>query len=196
MGAHIVAEHRAPRASGARGDAMSPVTRCLVRPDTYRDSVVLMLVAAELALAFTVLIGAGLLTKSFARVTAIDPGFSIDHRLTVRVSLPLARYPAAPQRMAFYTQLFDRLSALPGVQAAGGVSELPFSDMRNMGTFEIEGRTLSRGTDLPHADWRSASPGYFSAMNVGLVAGRFFEFRDAGDAPLHHRIEARPFSSA
>jgi predicted permease len=141
-----------------------------------------LLVAAELALTFTVLIGAGLLTRSFARVTAVDPGFSVDHRLTVRVSLPVARYPAAPQRMAFYTQLFDRLSALPGVQAAGGVSELPLSDMRNMGTFEIEGRALARGADLPHADWRSATPGYFSAMNVGLVAGRFFEYRDAGDA--------------
>ena len=142
-----------------------------------------LLVAVELALAFAVLVGAGLLTRSFARVTAIDPGFGVDHRLTVRVSLPLARYPAAPQRMVFYSQLFDRLSALPGVRAAGGVSELPLSDMRNMGTFEIEGRVVSRGADLPHADWRSASPAYFSAMNVALVAGRFFEYRDAGDAP-------------
>jgi len=140
------------------------------------------LVAAELALAFAVLVGAGLLTRSFARVTAVDPGFGVDHRLTVRMSLPLARYAAAPQRMAFYTQLFDRVSALPGVRGAGGVSELPLSDLRNMGTFEIEGRAVSRGADLPHADWRSASPGYFRAMSVGLVAGRFFEDRDAGDA--------------
>ena len=142
-----------------------------------------LLVASELALAFAVLVGAGLLTRSFARVTAVDPGFGVDHRLTVRVSLPLARYPAAPQRMVFYSQLFDRLSGLPGVRAAGGVSELPLSDMRNMGTFEIEGRVVPRGADLPHADWRSASPAYFSAMNVALVAGRFFEYRDAGDAP-------------
>jgi len=142
-----------------------------------------VLVVAELALAFAVLVGAGLLTKSFARVMAVDPGFGVDHRLTVRVSLPLARYPAAPQRIAFYAQLFDRLSALPGVRGAGGVSELPLSDMRNMGTFEIEGRFLPPGADLPHADWRSASPGYFKAMNVGLVDGRVFEDRDAGGAP-------------
>src|SRR6185295_16739405 len=140
------------------------------------------LVAAELALAFAVLVGAGLLTRSFARVTAVDPGFGVDHRLTVRVSLPLARYAAAPQRMAFYTQLFDRVSALPGVRGAGGVSELPLSDLKNMGTFEIEGRAVPRGADFPHADWRSASPGYFKAMSVGLAAGRFFEDRDAGDA--------------
>jgi putative ABC transport system permease protein len=141
------------------------------------------LVATELALAFAILVGAGLLTRSFAKVMAVDPGFGVDHRLTVRVSLPVARYPAAPQRMAFYEQLFDRLAALPGVRNAGGVSELPLSDMKNMGTFEIEGRALPRGADMPHADWRSVSPGYFKAMSVGLVAGRFFEDRDAGDAP-------------
>ena len=142
-----------------------------------------LLVASELALAFAVLIGAGLLVRSFASVIAVDPGFSVDHRLTVRVSLPVARYPGAPQRTAFYTQLFDRLAALPGVRGVGGVSELPLSDMGNMGTFEIEGRVLPRGADYPHADWRSASPGYFKAMNLGLVAGRFFEYRDAGGAP-------------
>ena len=142
-----------------------------------------VLVAGELALAFGVLVGAGLLTKSFARVMAVDPGFSVDHRLTVRVSLPAARYPAPPQRLAFYAQLFDRLAALPGVLGAGGVSELPLSDMKNMGTFEIEGRPLSRGADLPHADWRSASPGYFKAMNLGLVTGRFLEDRDGSTTP-------------
>ena len=141
------------------------------------------LVAAQLALAFAVLVGAGLLTRSFARVTAVDPGFGVDHRLTLRVSLPLARYPAAPQRMAFYQQLLDRMPALPGVRGAGGVSELPLSDLKNMGTFEIEGRVVPRGTEFPHADWRSASPGYFKAMGIGLVGGRFFEDRDTGGAP-------------
>ena len=81
-----------------------------------------LLVAGELAVAFSVLVGAGLLMRSFARVTAVDPGFGIDHRLTLRVSLPLARYRDGPQRAAFYAQLFERLTALPGVRAAGGVS--------------------------------------------------------------------------
>ena len=141
------------------------------------------LVAAELALAFSVLVGAGLLVRSFARVTAVDPGFGIDHRLTLRISLPLARYRNAPQRAAFYAQLFERLSAVPGVRAVGGVSELPLGDMRNMGTFEIDGRPTPRGADLPHADWRSASPRYFNAISLSLVAGRLFEERDGADAP-------------
>jgi putative ABC transport system permease protein len=142
-----------------------------------------LLVAAELALAFSVLIGAGLLVRSFARVMAVDPGFAVDHRLTLRLALPAARYDAAPQRLAFYTRLLDRLSALPGVKEAGAVSELPLGDMKNMGTFEIEGRALPRGADLPHADWRSASPRYFTAIGVGLVAGRLFDERDRPDAP-------------
>ena len=142
-----------------------------------------LLVAAELAVAFSVLVGAGLLMRSFARVTAVDPGFGIDHRLTLRISLPLARYRDAPQRAAFYAQLFERLSAVPGVRAAGGVSELPLGDMANMGTFEIEGRPAPSRADLPHADWRSASPRYFNAISLGLSAGRLFDERDGADAP-------------
>jgi len=142
-----------------------------------------LLVAAELALAFSVLIGAGLLVRSFARVIAVDPGFAVDHRLTLRVALPIARYETPTQRLAFYTRLLDRLSALPGVRDAGAVSELPLGDMKNMGTFEIEGRALPRGADLPHADWRSASPRYFTAIGVGLVAGRVFDGRDGAEAP-------------
>jgi putative ABC transport system permease protein len=95
----------------------------------------------------------------------------------------LARYRDAPQRAAFYAQLFERLSALPGVRAAGGVSELPLGDMANMGTFEIEGRPAPSRADLPHADWRSASPRYFNAINLGLRAGRLFDERDGADAP-------------
>jgi putative ABC transport system permease protein len=144
-----------------------------------------LLVVGELALAFSVLVAAGLLVRSFAHVAAVDPGFAVERRLSVRVSLPVARYTKIP-RAAFYEQFFDRLSSIPGVRAAGGVSELPFSDMKNMGTFEIQGRHPP-GADLsamPHADWRSASGGYFSAMGIRLVDGRLFDSRDVGSAPL------------
>ena len=141
-----------------------------------------VLVAAELALAFSVLVGAALLVRGFARVVSVDPGFSPEGRLTVHVSLPASRYPNGPERAAFYDRLLDRLAALPGVQNAGGVSELPFGDMNNMGTFEIEGRPTPAGADEPHADWRSASPRYFPSMGLGLVAGRLFDARDAGTA--------------
>src|SRR5262249_30040010 len=119
-----------------------------------------------------------LLVRSFARVTAVDPGFDVDQRVTIRLSLPAARYRDAPQRAAFYAQLVERLSALPGVRAAGAVSELPLGGANNMGTFDIESRPAPRGADLPHADWRSASPRYFSAINIRLVAGRVFDDRD------------------
>ena len=142
-----------------------------------------LLVAAELALAFTVLVGAGLLVRSFARVAAVDPGFGIEDRLTLRVALPAVRYRDSPQRAAFYARLFERLAAVPGVRAAGAVSELPLGTTGNMGTFDIEGRPTPRGGDQPHADWRSASPRYFNAMGIALVAGRVFDERDGAGSP-------------
>jgi putative ABC transport system permease protein len=142
-----------------------------------------LIVVAEIALAFAVLVGAGLLVRSFARVLSVDPGFDVDGRVTIRVSLPVARYRDVPQRAAFYAQLFDRLSTLPGVRAAGAVSELPLGGANNMGTFEIETRPAPRGGDLPHADWRSASPQYFAAMGITRIAGRLFDDRDGASAP-------------
>jgi predicted permease len=142
------------------------------------------LVVAEVALAFAVIVGAGLLVRSFARVTAVDPGFAVPHRLTMRVTLPVARYPAdTTRRAAFYDQLFERLSGLPGVAAVGGVSELPLGELRNMGSFNIQGRPTPRGQDEPHGDWRSASSGYFRAMGIALVRGRLFSDRDGAATP-------------
>ena len=142
-----------------------------------------LLVAVELALAFAVLVGAGLLMQSFAHVTAIDPGFAVEKRLTVRVSLPVARYRAGPQRAAFYAQLLERLSALPGVRAAGAVSELPLGELRNMGSFDVREKPTPRGQEGPHGDWRSASPDYFRAMGIALVHGRLFVESDGDGAP-------------
>ena len=142
-----------------------------------------VIVAAEMAIAFAVLVGAGLLVRSFARVTDVNPGFDADHRLTIRVSLPVARYRDASQRAAFYAGLFDHLATLPGVVAAGAVSELPLGGANNMGTFDIASRPTVRGGDPPHADWRSASPRYFTAMNIRLLAGRGFDDGDGVGAP-------------
>jgi predicted permease len=142
-----------------------------------------LLVAAELALAFSVLVGAGLLVRSFERVLSVDPGFRVDHRLTIRLSLPPLRYPDSAARAPFYAEMLDRMAALPGVQEAGAVSELPFGDSANMGTFDIQSQPVARGGELPHADWRSASPRYFPAIGLGLVSGRLFDARDAADSP-------------
>jgi putative ABC transport system permease protein len=141
-------------------------------------------VVVEVALTFAVIVGAGLLVRSVARITDVDPGFTVAHRLTLRVTLPVSRYPReTTRRAAFYSQLFERLSALPGVVAAGGVSELPLGELRNMGTFDIQNKPVPPGQDDPHGDWRSASAGYFRAMGISLVRGRLFSDRDAADAP-------------
>jgi predicted permease len=145
-----------------------------------------VLVVAEVALAFSVVVGAGLLVRSFARLTAVDPGFAVSHRLTMRVTLPVSRYPRdTTRRAAFFAQLFEQLSRVPGVSAAGGVSELPLGELKNMGTFEIQRRPTPPGQEHPHGDSRSASPGYFRAMGIGLVRGRVFEDRDgAASSPV------------
>ena len=153
-----------------------------------------LIVAAEMALAFAVLVGAGLLVRSFARVIDVSPGFDADRRVTIRVSLPLARYRDAPQRAAFYTELFDRFAALPHVLAVGAVSELPLGGANNMGTFDIASRPTVRGGDQPHADWRSASPRYFTAMNIRLVAGRLFDDRDGAGAARVALVDERASS--
>ena len=97
-------------------------------------------------------------------------------------SLPEARYAVPAQGPAFWSALFERLPVVPGIRNAGGVSELPLSNWRNMGTFETEGRTFARA-DRPHANWRSVSAGYFATMGIAVVDGRPFGARDAYGSP-------------
>ena len=139
------------------------------------------LVVAEVSLAFVVVVSAALLVKSLVRLTAVDPGFGIDERLTVRLTLPLARYPTRPQRHTFYTRFFDELRSVRGVRSVGGVSELPLSTQRNMASFDVEHRAVPPGQLEPHADMRSATPEYFEAMGIRLLRGRSFDSRDRAD---------------
>jgi len=140
------------------------------------------LVIAEVALAFVVVVSAALLVKSLVKLTAVDPGFVIDERLTVRLTLPVARYSTRPQRHEFYTRFFEELRAVPDVRAAGGVSELPLSNQRNMATFEVEHKTIPPGQPEPHADMRSATSDYFEAMGIRLLRGRAFDGGDRSDS--------------
>ena len=139
-------------------------------------------VVGQVAMAFALLVGGGLLVKSFRAMMAIDPGYRVDRRLTFLVSLPEARYPDRPQRAAFWSALFDRLPHVSGVRHAAGVSELPLSHWQNMGTFEIEGRNFSRA-DRPHAYWRSVSAGYFATMDIAVADGRPFSAHDGYGSP-------------
>ncbi|MGE0887196.1 MAG: ABC transporter permease [Blastocatellales bacterium] len=140
-----------------------------------------VLVVAEIALALAVLVGAGLLVKSFMRVQEVNPGFNPQGLLTMSLSLPDFKYSEAPQRANFYKQLIHDVSALPGVQSAGAVSVLPLSGQGSSGSFTIEGRDVPRGQSSPHGARWAATPDYFKTMGIPIIRGRYFEERDTAD---------------
>ncbi len=133
-----------------------------------------VLVAGEVALSMMLLIGAGLLLKSFERLRAVDPGFSAPRALTMGFSLPKAQYPTPAQRVSFYETLITRLRALPGVEGAGIVSTLPLNDHFSDSTFDIIGRPPLPPGQYLDALFRGADPGYFQAMGIPLKRGRIF----------------------
>ncbi len=135
------------------------------------------LVVVEVAFAAVLVIAAGLLIRSFARVTSVDPGFRAENVLALEIVLPESKYPRE-KRAAFHNSVLERLETLPGVTAAGGVSNMPMSGEENIETLNIEGRPAPEPEDFPLADFRSASPGYFEAIGIRLVRGRVFEARD------------------
>jgi putative ABC transport system permease protein len=137
------------------------------------------LVIAEVALALVLLIGSGLLVRSFRQVLAIDPGFEPDGVLTAQLSLPGAVYPTDTTVAAFHGRLLAELRALPGVDAAGVISHLPLGGASISGALEIEGK----GEDSGYAAYRVASDGYFEAMGIPIVRGRGFTDRDVVGTP-------------
>jgi putative ABC transport system permease protein len=141
-----------------------------------------LLVVAEIALTLILLIGGGLMLKSLVRLLQVDPGFRPDNLLTMQLSLPDCRYREAQQVRGFYRQVLERVKALPGVQSAGLVSELPVSSSGSSGSFAIEGRpTLPRG-QAPLAEIRAASPEYLQTLGIPLRTGRYFSERDTAES--------------
>jgi putative ABC transport system permease protein len=140
------------------------------------------LVVFEVAIALFVLIGAGLMIKSFMRLSEIDPGFKPGNVLTMQVALTQGKYPDAIQRVNFFRQLIHRLEALPGVQAAGTISQLPMSGQNNDTRFSIEGKPDDRDNPT-YANSRVASPDYFRALGIPLLKGRYFSEADSETAP-------------
>ncbi|HJR61894.1 MAG TPA: ABC transporter permease [Vicinamibacterales bacterium] len=134
------------------------------------------LVVAEVALSVALLIGAGLLLRSFARLQQVEPGFEIDRLVTMRVNLPRTAYPAAADARAFYERLLSLVGALPGVRAAATSSGVPLTSGNTMSELRIPGQTTTPGVPVS-ADWRLVSPGYFASMNIPL-RGRDFDQRD------------------
>ena len=132
------------------------------------------LVVAEVALAVVVLIGAGLLMRSFARLRSADPGFQPSGLLTLRVPLAGGRNAAPDRRIAFFQQVADRVATLPGVRAVGAVNGLPLTGLGGGSTFAVDGRPAPPPEQRPVALLRSATSAYFRTMGIPLLAGRAF----------------------
>jgi putative ABC transport system permease protein len=137
-----------------------------------------VLVTAQVTFAFVLLIGAGLLLASFQRVLAVSPGFSPDHVLTGIVSPPPSRYASNAQLRTFWNSVVDRVSALPGVQAAGAVTNLPFGGNYSDSVILAEGYTMAPGESLISPYQVEITPGYFDAMGIPLKRGRRFTASD------------------
>ena len=142
-----------------------------------------LLVVSEIALSLVLLVGAGLMIKSFWRLLNVDPGFDPNNVLTAQIALPQSRYPQFQQVDAFYKQLLERVESLPGVQSAGTVTVLPLSGSNSNASFEIEGRPRVSDDVRQNADYRMISEDYFRAMGVPLLKGRYFLESDREGAP-------------
>ena len=135
------------------------------------------LATVQIALASTLLLGAGLMTRSVRELLAVDPGFRSDHVLTMRVLLPESKYPEARNRVAFFDRLMEGLSRVPGVVSSGATSGLPFRGLPIGTTFSIEGRPSPGEANLPVADIRIIAGQDFETMEISR-AGRVFGPRD------------------
>ncbi|MDB4965443.1 MAG: transporter permease [Myxococcales bacterium] len=145
------------------------------------------LVIAEVGLSMVLLVGTGLMLRSFLQLREVKPGFRPDHVLTLRVSLPTPNGTAADADTARYAAFFaratKRLAELPGVQAAGGITLLPLDGDSTDNSFEIENYVPRSPGDLPDNEVREVTPGYFTAMGVPLLAGRLLAESDDKGAP-------------
>jgi putative ABC transport system permease protein len=141
-----------------------------------------LLVISEVALSLVLLIGAGLMIRSFARLLAVDPGFKTDHVLTAFVSLPVAKYSEREAQVAFFDRLLDRLRNVPGVTAAGVVTDIPLYGGSSTG-FDVDRRPAALPGQRAMTDYRMINPDYFAAMGMRILKGRAFSSHDTETAP-------------
>ena len=137
------------------------------------------LVIGEVALALVLLVGAGLMTRSFARLLQVDPGFEPNNVVAAQVFLPTAKYRERHRLVQFYEDVLARLRSTPGVTAASAVSALPMNEVGAASAlpFTVEGRQPPP-TEDPLADVRIVAPSYFETMRIALLEGRFLDVRD------------------
>jgi predicted permease len=142
-----------------------------------------VLVVSELALSVMLLIGAGLLVRSFMRLQQVPPGFDPTNVLTLELTMTGRKYAEPQAALETYRLFWQRLGQLPGVRAAGGVSALPLSQMMAWGPITVEGRVPAAGEKFINVDIRVASGDYFEAMQIPLRQGRLFDEHDVRTNP-------------
>ena len=142
-----------------------------------------LLVVSEVSLATILLVGSGLFIRTFVGLQQMDPGFDPHQILTLRISLPGAKYPNDARQREFFEGLIQRLSAVPEIRHAGTVSELPLTSYSNSASVVFEGRPTPPPGMRPWVPFTSASSGYFRAMGIPLIQGRDFDARDGPDNP-------------
>jgi predicted permease len=150
-----------------------------------------LLVIGEVGLSVLLLIGSGLLIRSYARLQHVSPGFNPSGVLTMELTLTGARYPGAEAIRQSYKRLWESLDTIPGVTAAGGVTALPMSNFFAWGPITIEGRPPVPGEAFINADMRTVFGDYFDAMQIPLIRGRLFTPADTPDQPRAVIIDER-----
>ena len=165
--APLVSLLRSDLAAGARDAGLSGNDR---GAHTFSNA----LVVVQIALCFALLVGAGLLTKSFYRMQAEGPGFGADGLLTAKVDLPQARYADADSQARFFDRVLAALGALPGVTSVGYTSALPFGGDGLAASVSVDGYEVPAGASPPIAMMQSISDGYLPALDIPLVQGRNF----------------------
>jgi putative ABC transport system permease protein len=170
-------------ARGSLNDALKQSGRSgiSVAGSRLRDALVVVEVAAALVL----LVGAGLMLQTLARLGAVDVGFRPDHLFTARTLPPVNKYPTSGARQAFGERILEGVRTLPGVESAAYVSTLPFLSLGNMRGFQVEGRPVDPvDPNAPTALYRVGTSDYLQTIGARLLEGRFFDRSDGPEAPL------------
>lgn len=156
-----------------------------------------LLIVSQVAVSFLLLIGAGLMLRSFMKLQHVDPGFQPENVLTMNIGLNFTKYNTGDKQRAFFESFLEKIKVQPGVKTAAASMTIPLATNMNMtGDFQIEGQAPVPGQALPVADFRVVSPEYFDALHIPLLEGRAFTITDRPEAPavaVINRSAARHF---
>ncbi|MGA9770149.1 MAG: ABC transporter permease [Blastocatellia bacterium] len=155
-----------------------------------------ILVVSEVAVTLVLLVGAGLMIRSFLRLHEVNPGFNTENMLTMRIWLPASKYGSNQQQSAFFQEVTERIENVAGIRSVGAIQDIPLRANRMGFKFEIEGRAPTLDVEEPDAAYRAITPEYFRTMSIPLLDGREFTAQDGPNAPpviIINRSMARQF---